>query len=50
VRDNDRRNVLKDIRWELITFTAVDLAQDGGRALKALKRARSEAFGVTSAP
>jgi hypothetical protein len=50
VRDNDRRNVLKEICWESITFTAVDLAQDGGPALKALKRARSEAFGVTSAP
>ena len=50
VRDNDRRNALKDIHWDLVTFTAADLAQDGGRALKALRAARSHAFGVTNAP
>jgi hypothetical protein len=46
VRDNDRRNQLRNIRWDSITFTAADLARDGGNALKALRTA----FGVTSAP
>ena len=30
VRDNDRRNQLRNIRWDSITFTAADLARDGG--------------------
>jgi very-short-patch-repair endonuclease len=50
VRDNDRRNALRNIGWDLVTFTAADLAQDGGAALRALRTARSKAFGVTSAP
>jgi hypothetical protein len=50
VRDNDRRNALKDIHWDLITFTAADLAHDGGRALRALRTAYFSAFGVTNAP
>jgi very-short-patch-repair endonuclease len=50
VRDNDRRNVLRRIEWALITFTAADIANDGGQAIKALQTARSQAFGVTSAP
>ena len=49
VRDNDRRNVLRNIDWDLVTFTASDLAQDGGPALRALRTARSKAFGVTNA-
>jgi very-short-patch-repair endonuclease len=50
VRDNDRRNALRDIGWDLITFTAADIARNGGHALKALKAAYFSAFGVTSAP
>lgn len=43
VRDNDRRNRLKRIRWQTVTFTAADLRQDGGLALDALIAARREA-------
>ena len=50
VRDNDRRNVLRNIEWDLVTFTAADLAQDGGSALRALKTARTRAFGVVRVP
>ncbi len=50
VRDNDRRNVLRDINWDLVTFTASDLAQDGGPALQALRKARAAAFGAASVP
>jgi very-short-patch-repair endonuclease len=49
VRDNDRRNRLRNIEWDLVTFTAVDIASDGGEAMKALKKARSDAFGVAGA-
>ena len=49
VRDNDRRNLFRDIEWDLVTFTASDIAQDGGHALRALKRARIDASGVTRA-
>jgi hypothetical protein len=41
VRDNDRRNRLKQIRWDTVTFTAADLANDGGHALDALRAARA---------
>lgn len=50
VRDNDRRNILRDIEWDLITFTAADLARDGGLAVKALRAARSRAFGAAAEP
>jgi len=50
VRDNDRRNVFRQIEWELVTFTAADLANDGGHAMKALKTARSRSFGVARVP
>jgi very-short-patch-repair endonuclease len=50
VRDNDRRNTFRDIGWDLITFTAVDLQQDGGLALKALRTARSEALASAGVP
>jgi very-short-patch-repair endonuclease len=35
-RDNDRRNRLRRIRWQCITFTAADIARGGGDALEAL--------------
>jgi hypothetical protein len=41
VRDTDRRNRLLRIRWATVTFTAADVAQDGGAALEALIAARS---------
>jgi hypothetical protein len=50
VRDNDRRNQFRDIDWDLVTFTAADLATDGGLAMRALKSARSKAFGVVRVP
>jgi very-short-patch-repair endonuclease len=37
VRDNDRRNALKGLRWRTVTFTAVDIQRDGGHALDALR-------------
>jgi very-short-patch-repair endonuclease len=37
VRDNDRRNVLRRIEWEVITFTAADVWRDGGEALATLR-------------
>jgi hypothetical protein len=43
VRDNDRRNVLRRIRWETVTFTAADLHRDGGQAIEALHVARAQA-------
>src|SRR5262249_43583074 len=43
VRDNDRRNKLKQIRWETVTFTAADLQRDGGHAIEALIVARRAA-------
>jgi hypothetical protein len=49
VRDNDRRNRLRNVTWDLVTFTAADLAQDGGEAMRALMTARSRAFGVARA-
>jgi len=49
VRDNDRRNVLRDIDWDLVTFTASDIAHDGGPALRALQKARSTAYGAAGA-
>ena len=36
VRDNDRRNELRRIQWQTITFTAADLQRGGGHALEAL--------------
>lgn len=36
VRDNDRRNILRRIRWHVVTFTAADLQRDGGNAIGAL--------------
>ena len=39
VRDNDRRNVLKRIEWQPITFTAADISRDGGEALETLRSA-----------
>jgi hypothetical protein len=50
VRDNDRRNMFRDIDWDLITFMAVDLAQDGGLAIRALRAARAKASGAASVP
>ena len=50
VRDNDRRNALRHIDWDLVTFTASDLAQDGGPALQALRKARSSAFCAARVP
>jgi hypothetical protein len=44
VRDNDRRNRLKGIRWETVTFTAADLQRDGGDAIRALIIARRDAL------
>jgi hypothetical protein len=43
VRDNDRRNRLKRIRWQSVTFTAADLQRDGGHAIEALVAARRDA-------
>lgn len=43
VRDNDRRNKLKRIQWESITFTAADLSKNGGPALEALIAAHHRA-------
>ena len=37
VRDNDRRNTLKGLRWRTVTFTAADIQRDGGHALDALR-------------
>jgi hypothetical protein len=37
VRDNDRRNELRKIRWRTVVFTAADIAADGGPALDALR-------------
>ena len=37
VRDNDRRNELREIKWRTVVFTAADIARDGGRALQALR-------------
>ena len=37
VRDNDRRNELREIRWRTVVFTAADIARDGGRAIDALR-------------
>jgi len=37
VRDNDRRNALREIRWRTVVFTAADVAADGGRALRVLR-------------
>jgi very-short-patch-repair endonuclease len=37
VRDNDRRNELREIKWRVVVFTAADVARDGGRALQALR-------------
>jgi very-short-patch-repair endonuclease len=39
VRDNNRRNVLLDLGWRTIAFTAADVANDGGPALRALRTA-----------
>ena len=39
VRDNDRRNILRRIRWQVVTFTAADLQRDGGHAIEALTAA-----------
>jgi very-short-patch-repair endonuclease len=50
VRDNDRRNALREIEWDVVTFTAVDIANDGGTAMKALKKARSDAYGAARVP
>jgi hypothetical protein len=50
VRDNDRRNQFRSIAWDLVTFTAADVASDGGHALSALKVARSRALGVAAVP
>ena len=44
VRDNDRRNQLRRLHWETVTFTAADLRQDGGLALEALLAARRAAI------
>jgi hypothetical protein len=50
VRDNDRRNRLRRIRWQTVTFTAADLSRDGGEAMEALLVARAESsFGVANA-
>jgi very-short-patch-repair endonuclease len=49
VRDNDRRNVLKQLHWETVTFTAADIRRDGGRALEALHVARARSH-TMSAP
>jgi hypothetical protein len=49
-RDNDRRNTLRRIDWDSVTFTAADLARDGGHALRALQSARSKASGVAAVP
>jgi len=45
VRDNDRRNKLKRIRWQSVSFTAADLQRDGGHAIEALIIARRDATG-----
>jgi hypothetical protein len=37
VRDNDRRNALREIRWRTVVVTAADVARDGGPALEALR-------------
>jgi len=37
VRDNDRRNELRGIKWRVVVFTAADVARDGGRAIEALR-------------
>jgi very-short-patch-repair endonuclease len=37
VRDNDRRNALKRIRWRTVVFTAADVVRDGGGAIEALR-------------
>ena len=37
VRDNDRRNALRSVRWRTITFTTADVQRDGGFALEALR-------------
>lgn len=37
VRDNDRRNELREIRWRTVVFTAADIARNGGRAIEALR-------------
>jgi very-short-patch-repair endonuclease len=47
VRDNDRRNELATVGWRTVTFTAADLARDGGPAVEALISARRAASGVT---
>jgi hypothetical protein len=47
VRDNDRRNRLKRIRWQTVTFTAADLQRDGGDAIEALIVARRDALAAT---
>jgi hypothetical protein len=44
VRDNDRRNQLRRIRWQTVTFTAADLQRSGGPAIEALITARREAL------
>jgi hypothetical protein len=36
VRDNDRRNRLRQVHWQTVTFTAADLRRDGGPAIEAL--------------
>jgi very-short-patch-repair endonuclease len=43
VRDNDRRNILRRIRWQVVTFTTADLQRDGGHAIEALIAARRAA-------
>jgi very-short-patch-repair endonuclease len=47
VRDNDRRNALRKATWRTVVFTAQDVAQDGGRALEALRTELS--FGAPDA-
>lgn len=37
VRDNDRRNALREVGWRTVVFTAQDIARDGGPALEALR-------------
>jgi hypothetical protein len=44
VRDNDRRNLLTRIDWRSVTFTAADLANDGGEAIEALRAARRQSL------
>jgi hypothetical protein len=46
VRDTDRRNQLVRIHWQTVTFTAADIARDGGQALEALRVARADRSGV----